>query len=89
MLEHKFKSATSSDIPVQFFSKFLQKKKFICYGIGVSKKYHPDLKTLKFDTTEFFGYNTRETINKSVSYCFKKYMQSFKESNLIDEIEFH
>lgn len=89
ILEHKFHTKTSSDIPVQFFSKFLQKKKFICYGIGVSKEFHPDLKTLKFDATEFFGYDTRERINKSVSYCFKKRMQSFKESNLIDEIEFH
>jgi len=89
MLEHKFQSKTSSDIPVQFFSKFLQKKKYICYGIGVSKKYHPDLKTLKFDTTKFFGYNTREKINNSVSYNFKKHIQSFKQSYLIDEIEFH
>lgn len=89
MIEHKFDSVTSSDIPIQFFSKFLQKKKFICYGIGVNNEYHPDLKKLNFDNTKFFGYNTIEKINNPVSYNFRKYMENFKQSNIIDEIEFH
>tara|TARA_Y200000002_G_scaffold370219_1_gene365439 strand:+ start:1330 stop:2097 length:768 start_codon:yes stop_codon:yes gene_type:complete len=89
-LKHKFESKTSSDLPVQFFSKFLQKKKYVCYGIGVTNKYHPDLKKLKFDNTnKFFENNTREKLNKSVSYKFKEHMESFKQSKLIDEIQFH
>lgn len=43
MNDFTFTSYTTTDIPIQIFSKFLNKKHFNLFGIGKDKLYHPDL----------------------------------------------
>lgn len=50
--EFKFNSCCSIDIPIYFFNKFINIKKFNLYGIGTSNLYHKDLLNIDFTNTK-------------------------------------
>lgn len=46
--EFNFYSRTTTDIPIQLFSKYLLKNKFKTYGYDIGNGYHSELKNLNF-----------------------------------------
>lgn len=88
-LKHKFHSKTTSDIPLQFFSKFVGIKKYTCYGIGVSKLYHPDLQKLKFEPRFKEFIDTEKKLKVPVNYEHRPFMERLKDGIDIDEIAYH
>ena len=64
MKKYRFFSMSTTDIPFQLFSIFLNKKTFNLYGVNIGNGYHDDIKKLDYSITESY---------KEYSDLFNKY----------------
>jgi hypothetical protein len=90
---YSFRSMTTTDIPINIFSKFLFKKNFNTYGYNNGRGYHSNFKNLNFLNMDNFDYIHKIRLFNEIPlfikvYLFIRYMYKNKYNyNLIDNKE--